>query len=86
MLFVYFPCHVLLVPKLLLMSDVVCYHCAKHVARRFKCIKKINGMRIACNIYKHYGVTQSYKHVTLASSCTHTYSIYTKAGRCLSLL
>jgi len=37
-------------------------------------------MRIACNIYKYYGLTQSYKHVTLASSYTHTYSTYTKQG------
>jgi len=37
-------------------------------------------MRIACNIYKDYGLTQSYKHVTFASSYTLTYSIYKKQG------
>ena len=50
-------------------------------------------MSIACNIYEYYCLTQSYKlvtctqnfkHGTLASSYTHTYSTYTKAGRCVS--
>ena len=33
-------------------------------------------MRIACNVYKDYGLTQSYEHVTLASSYTRTYRTY----------
>ena len=48
--------------------------------------EKKSSMKNACNIYKYYYLTQSYKHVTLASSYTHTYSAYTKAGRCLSQL
>ena len=35
-------------------------------------------MRIACNIYKYYMVTQSYKHVTLASSYAHIPTVPTQ--------
>ena len=35
-------------------------------------------MKIACCIYKDYGLTQCYRHVTLASSYTHIPTVPTQ--------